>query len=347
MAGSKHYHPNVPGAMHACIEDYLEHLTVRHFAAQTVAYKRMALSRFTDWLHERGVRSLTDVTRPMLQRYQRHLYYERPRGGRALSAAAQSLRLVAVKGLFQYLTRNNLILYNPASELELPQPAKTLPKDVLTANEAERILSQPDIDTSLGVRDRAILETLYSTGIRRMELVNLTQPDLNLAQGVLAVRRGKGRQDRFVPIGERAVQWVDKYLSEVRPDLETADPRTVFLDPTGRQLDPHQLSRLVHKYIKQSGVNKRGRCHLFRHTAATLMLENGADIRYIQEMLGHAKLTTTEIYTRVSVHKLKAVHAATHPAKDRPTAGEPGTDTDAPTVDDVLAELAREADEEI
>jgi integrase/recombinase XerD len=332
------------GTMAAYVNAYLEHLTVRHYAEQTIEYKRMSLNRFTDWLTERGIYRLTDVTRPMLQRYQRHLFYATTRGGKPLSAAGQANRLAAVRGLFKYLTQQNHLLYNPASELELPKPAKTLPKDVLTAEEAEQVLSQPDIDTPLGLRDRAILEVLYSTGIRRMELINLEQRDVNINQGVLAVRQGKGRKDRFVPVGERALQWLDKYLTDVRPELEVTDTHTLFLDPAGRKMDPHQLSRAVQRYVKQSGVNKKGRCHLFRHTMATLMLENGADIRFIQEILGHSKLSTTEIYTRVSVHKLKAVHTATHPAKDNPAASTGGVEH--PTADVLLDTLAAEAEDD-
>lgn len=336
--------PAKHGTMLAYVEAYLEQLTVRHFAKQSIEYKRMALNRFIEWLQERGVQTLTDVTRPMLQRYQRHLYYSTTRGGRALSAAGQANRLAAVRGLFKYLTQQNFILYNPASELELPKPSKSLPKDVLSAEEAERVLSQPDIETPLGLRDRAILEVLYSTGIRRAELINLEQSDLNLGQQVLAVRQGKGRKDRFVPIGERALVWTQKYLSDIRPQLETSDLRTLFLDAAGRKMDPHQLSRAVQRYVQQSGVNKKGRCHLFRHTMATLMLENGADIRFIQDILGHTQLSTTEIYTRVSIHKLKEVHRLTHPARlqreDRADDHDP-----APGAAGLLDKLAAEAED--
>lgn len=345
MSERAHHRPASPaGSMQAYVNAYLEALTVRHYAAVTVDYKRMALERFIDWLAERGIDRLTDVTRPMLQRYQRHLYYTRTRGGKALSAASQANRLVAIVGFFKYLTRQNLILYNPASELERPRPAKRLPQDVLTAAEAEQVLSQPDIDTALGVRDRAILEVFYSTGIRRMELINLEQRDVSAGQGLLAVRQGKGGQDRFVPVGARALAWLERYITDVRPELEVDDLRTLFLDAAGRRFKPHQLSELVRKYIRQSGVDKRGRCHLFRHTVATLMLENGADIRYIQEMLGHAALGTTQIYTRVSVHKLKAVHQATHPGKDKQV--QPPTGDDNATEATLFARLDSEAEEE-
>ena len=162
------------------------------------------------------------------------------------------------------------------------------------------------------------MEVLYSTGIRRQELIDLRQQDLNSGSGVLSIRQGKGRKDRFIPIGERALAWVQKYLEEVRPQHELpSSPDNLFLDEDGRDLEKHRLGRSIKKYVKQSGIDKVGSCHLFRHTMATLMLENGADIRFIQQMLGHSMLSTTEIYTHVAIHKLKEVHTLTHPAKLR------------------------------
>ena len=336
------------GGMLAYVRAYAEHLHARQYAQQTVRYQQMSLERFLAWIAERGITRITEVTRPVLQRYQRSLAYATTRGGKPLSAAGQFNRLTAVRGFFRFLTRENILLYNPASELELPRLEKRLPKDVMTAEEAELVMSQPDVTTPQGIKDRAILEVLYSTGIRRMELVNLERQDLHQSRGVLAVRQGKGRRDRFIPIGDRALLWVNKYLDDVRPELEAGDPHTLFLDPAGRKLDPHQLSRAVQKYVQQSGTGKKGRCHLFRHTMATLMLENGADIRFIQQMLGHAMLSTTEIYTHVSIVKLKEIHSATHPAKLKGTLLDLAQQRGAtePSADDVLSSLAAEALEE-
>jgi integrase/recombinase XerD len=178
------------------------------------------------------------------------------------------------------------------------------------------VLIQPDLETEKGLRDRALLEVLYSTGIRRQEVINLTLSDINAGSGVLFIRQGKGKKDRFVPIGERALQWIEKYKTEVRPYHQLpSSPDALFLDETGKTLDPHKVSRAVKKYVKQAAIDKVGSCHLFRHTMATLMLENGADIRFIQQMLGHAQISTTEIYTHVAIHKLKEIHNLTHPAR--------------------------------
>lgn len=347
-----------PRLFAAYLPAYLDHLRARNYAGQTVEYRRMSLQRFIDWCAERGITRVTEVTRPVLMRYQRHLYHSLARTGQPLSASGQANRLAAVRGFFRFLTRENVLLYNPASELDLPKLEKRLPKDILNAEEAERVLSQPDIETPLGIRDRAILEVLYSTGMRRQELIDLQRQHLDHERGIVAIRQGKGKKDRFIPIGERALAWVGKYLADVRPDLEMADVNALFLDEAGRKLDPHRISRAVRAYVERSGVNKKGRCHLFRHTMATLMLENGADIRFIQQMLGHAQLSTTEIYTHVSILKLKQVHTLTHPARLSGRLGEAGGAAQAenssanasadarPTAADVLAMLEAEAAEE-
>lgn len=327
--------PSDPRSLEAYALAYKEQLKARDYARQSVEYKHVSLIGFIDWCHERGIDRIEQITRPVLQRYQRHLYYAISRTGKPLSVASQRNRLTAVRTWFKFLIRENLILYNPASELELPKPGKRLPKHTLTPEEAELVLCQPDIHSDTGLRDRAMLEVLYSTGIRRQEVINLKKQDLNAGAGVLAVRQGKGKKDRFVPVGERALIWVAKYHQDVRPQHRLpSSPDNLFLDETGKQLDPHKVSRAVKKYVKQADINKVGSCHLFRHTMATLMLENGADIRFIQQMLGHSQLSTTEIYTHVAIHQLKEIHTATHPARLKAT-------------EDTLFEaLAAEAEEE-
>jgi integrase/recombinase XerD len=148
-----------------------------------------------------------------------------------------------------------------------------------------------------------------------MELIGLKVYDLDADRGTVMVRQGKGRKDRMIPIGERALAWIDKYQREHRPSLVIDGGPVLFVNNAGEQFGPGQLTRLVRDYVNASEIGKRGSCHLFRHTMATLMLENGADIRYIQAMLGHVKLETTAIYTQVSIRKLKEIHTATHPAR--------------------------------
>ncbi len=250
----------------------------------------------------------------MLERYQRWLFHYRKTNGEPLSFRSQAQRLLPVRAFFRWAARAHHVLYNPASEIELPKVEHRLPKPALTVAEAEQVLAQPDLSGPVGVRDRAILEVFYSTGIRRAELAHLAIFDLDIQRQTLLVRQGKGAKDRMVPVGTRALAWVGRYLAETRPTLAVEpDDATLFLTVDGTPIALDRLTQLARDYVKASGVAKTGACHLFRHTMATVMLEGGADIRYIQAMLGHARLDTTQIYTQVSIRALQAVHAATHP----------------------------------
>jgi integrase/recombinase XerD len=248
---------------------------------------------------------------------------------------------------FRWLTRSHRILSNPAADLDMPRMERRLPKHILSAEEADRILNGVDMNEALGVRDRAILETLYSTGIRRMELCNLHLHDIDYDRGTLMVRQGKGKRDRLLPIGDRALAWIAKYRDEVRPAYALADDEgCLFIGRRGEKIGTDRLSRLVRAYVDRAQINKIGSCHLFRHTMATLMLENGADIRYIQIMLGHEELTTTQLYTQVAILKLKELHTLTHPARlERVGSCGVGGDNTAEFLLAVLDEEAKEDDE--
>jgi len=301
---------------------FLEWSGAMGLSPRTVDIRARMLKRFIHWCDERNLDKPQDITRPILERYRRYLYHYRKADGEPISFATQQQRLSPIKAFFKWLTKENYILYSPASEMELPRVHRRLPKYILTHEEVERIVNQTMLHGELGVRDRAIIETLYSTGIRRSELINLKLYDVDTRNGTLMVREGKGKKDRMVPLGQRACIWIDKYADEVRPGLVVEpDDGSLFLHEYGEAFHKNRLTDLVKKYIEQAGIDKPGACHIFRHTMATLMLDNGADIRHIQMMLGHSQLSTTEIYTQVSIKKLKAVHALTHPA-DRPKAAE-------------------------
>jgi integrase/recombinase XerD len=245
------------------------------------------------------------------------------------------------------MTKRNHLLHNPASELELPRLGHPLPRNILSAHEVERILCLCDIDDPIGLRDRAIIEVLYSTGIRRMEIIALKLYELSLERGVLLVRQGKGKKDRYVPIGERAIAWLEKYLRESRPHLACEpDDMSVFLTANGEPFSRDHMTSTVKARIDAAKLGKTGACHLFRHTMATLMHENGADIRHIQEILGHVKLETTQIYTHVSIRTLQQVHASTHPAAllTRPEGSI--VSKERPGGDDLFAALHAEAEED-
>jgi integrase/recombinase XerD len=348
-----------PQGLAAFVMRHLEWLRVHNYAEPTVANRELYLGYFVAWCVERGLNTPREITKPILERYQRALYHLRKANGAPLTFRSQYARLVPIRAFFRWLTRQNYLLYNPASELELPRSEHRLPKHVLTTPEVEQVMQQPKLDEPMGVRDRAILETFYSTGMRRSELMGLQLFDLDRERGTVMIRQGKGKKDRMIPIGERALTWIDRYQEQVRPELivgrDLTTLATLFLTNTGEPFTPNRLTQLVREYVNAADLGKSGSCHLFRHTMATLMLENGADIRYIQAMLGHAELSTTQIYTQVSIRKLKEIHSATHPAKvrgarvktDRSVVDESAIGATAKsTADDILAVLAAEADEE-
>jgi integrase/recombinase XerD len=310
-----------PSPFEAAVAVFLEHLAVRNYAAGSVAGYGHALSILGRFLAEAGVVDPATVTAEVLDRYRHHLARSASARGLPLAVATQSARLQAARVFFRWLWRTGRIPHNPAEGLDPPLAEHRLPPATLTVTEIETILALPDTTTVFGLRDRAMLEVLYSTAIRRAELAALRLEHLDPERRTVFVAQGKGHKDRYVPIGERALHWIGRYLADARPHLALPPPRddgTLFLGYTGRKLSRDYLSQLVTGYIDASGIPKHGSCHLIRHSTATLMLEGGADIRHIAELLGHARMETTQRYTRVSIHQLRAVHTATHPGANLP-----------------------------
>ena len=286
------------------------------YSAQTVKTQRHAIERFIAWCDERGLDKPQDITRPILERYQRHIYHYRKHNGAPLSVSGQLNLILPLQAWFKWLTKQNHILYNPAADLDLPTRPKSLPKGLLSVSQVETLIGSCEVTSPEGLRMRAMLEVLYSTGMRRFELAGLKLFDVDLERGAVMIRQGKGAKDRLVPMGDRACVWVDKYLREVRPELAIGgDDFALFLEDDGQRYEPGRLGDQVKKQMQSVGIEHQGACHLLRTACATHMLENGADIRFIQSLLGHAKLDTTQIYTLVSLAKLKEVHNATHPAR--------------------------------
>jgi len=305
-----------PGTLAHHAARYLESLAVRNYTADTIEGRKDALKVFLLWAVERDLLDPCSITKPILESYQRHLWRWRKQNGKPLGISTQRSRLMTVRDLFAWLTKANHIPANPASEIELPRPEKRLPKEPFGLDQVRSILAVPDTTDPLGIRDRAMLELFYSAGLRRSELAKLRLEDLNRERQTLQIRQGKHHKDRVVPVGKSALHWLERYLEESRPRLalDTHQP-ALFLTSYGDPFNPDVISRMVTKFIKQAEIDRPGSCHLLRHTCATHMLEGGADIRFIQQLLGHEKLETTAIYTQVSIEQLKAVHSQTHPAE--------------------------------
>ncbi len=299
-----------------CVGLYLDHCMAMGQSPRTLESKHSSTKLFLNWCNSETLSYAHKVKPENLEQYRQHLCrYRQTYSKQPLDLATQRNRLTAIKVLFRFLKRHRLITSDPAANFDLPKIPQRMPSGMFSISEIEAVFDQAEVSDPRGLRDRAILETFYATGIRRMELANLNINDLDVRQHLLTICKGKGGKDRRVPIAARACRCIERYLLQTRPDLQQPrSERTLFLDEAGLRFRGHQLSRIVSKYIGLAGLKRRGACSLFRHTAATLMHANGADLRYVQELLGHASISTTQIYTHVTISRLREVYARTHPA---------------------------------
>lgn len=306
------------GGLDALVEAFLAASLARGLARGTVAYRRVYLAQLVAWLHERGLATVEQITPSVLEEYLAHLKrrvtdYNRkapsPLSVKTLAAEASVLR-----SFFSWLARRHVVLFNPAEALALGDRSQPLPKSVLTESEVQALLAAPGLD-AVGVRDRAILETLYSTALRRAELCGLDLYDLDAAGELVRVRQGKGRKDRYVPVGAHALAALRRYIHQARPELAAApkEPALFVAAVTRRRLNVKTLNLIVRRHGEAAGIGKRVTPHVLRHTCATHLLQGGADLRHVQAILGHASIATTQVYTRVAVEDLAAVHRRSHP----------------------------------
>jgi integrase/recombinase XerD len=305
--------PSSGNPLHWLKESFAQWTIAIGLSPQTASIRRSALGHFIRWCHPQGIDGPNAITRDLLEAYQFHLAtYTKP-NGETLELSTQATRLNPLKAFCKWLVRKRLVEQDPSRELILPRLAKRLPRRVPSVAEVEAIMAGAGTGNPSSIRDRAIMETLYSTGLRRMELVRLRIHDVSFETSTLLVRSGKGGRDRVVPFGPNAQAWIERYLREIRPRLQCGlDRGELFLTDYGEPFRRNRLGDRIRRYVARMALP--GACHIFRHACATHMLENGADIRFIQAMLGHAQLSTTEIYTHVSISRLKEIHAATHPS---------------------------------
>jgi len=295
----------------AWIVKFTQHMKTHGFAERSIPSYLYNVRLFVEYLADLGIRNLADADRKTLADYQLHVSLSLHKG-RSLAHITQRNRIVCLKTFYRYLVKNGAVISDPAAELELPRVRDQLPPNVLTKKEVARLLGQPDAGTAFGIRDRAILELLYSSGIRVSELASLTLEDLDLRGGELRVQ-GKGNKERLVPVGEVACDYVGLYIEDSRPRLASAEERTLFVTARGRRFQATNLIALVREYGRRAGIHKRVTPHALRHTCATHLLQGKADIRQIQRILGHASIATTQRYTKVEITDLKEVLKRCHP----------------------------------
>jgi integrase/recombinase XerD len=302
---------------------FTEHLKVKNYSPQTVRPYSSQLRYFLDHLTGIGITDVRGVTRDLLRDYQAKITEEKTARGLGFSFVASRIR--SVKRFFEYLEQSGHILINPAEHIKEPQKESHLPKVVLTEEEVHRILGQPNLSTAVGIRDRAVLEVFYSTGIRLEEMTNLTIFDCDLQGGLLRVNKGKGSKDRVVPLGKHAVRFLKEYLTNVRPHhtIMNKQLKTLFVNQWGAPLSKQIIDIIVRKHAKRARIAKHVTPHTFRHTFATELIRNGADIVSVSKMLGHSDVRITQVYIRVAGIEVKNTHSQSHPReKDKETSKE-------------------------
>ncbi len=305
-----------PTNLSGCVSFYVDDCLARGQSDATANTKTALLQMFVLWCQLQGIGEISQIDLDLLERYRKHLYrYRKRRDHEPLELSTQRMRLMAVTGLLKRLHAYGIVQSEPYARFPLPRVPRKIPKQIPDEDEIEPILHQTTINGRMGLRDRAILEVYYATGIRRAELAALDIRDVNFKHQTVTVRKGKGRQDRQVPIAQRALDSVEQYLSKLRGRLATvASGEALFLGEGGKRIQKSKLTELVGRCIRRSGIGKRGSCHALRHATATHMLRHGADIRYVQEMLGHQCIESTQIYTHVTITDLQGVYSRTHPA---------------------------------
>lgn len=305
-----------PTLLADCLTYYLEYCLCHGESPNTLVGKKHSINRFIVWCMLHEVDDISQITQHLVDDYQVYAYRNyQGRNGTQIQMDTLRNIMTSIKRFVWRLYCNDFIDHNPLDKMELPKKPRRLPKNVLDKDEVLQVFELPLMFGLPGYRDRALLELLYATAIRRRELIELRLKSIDIKNKMLTVTQGKGQKDRHVPLSERACQWLLFYLKEVRPRLANIQSLDYFfVNNGGKAFTPHTASDLVHKYLLASGVANEGACCVFRHSAATHMLEEGADLRYIQEFLGHADISTTQIYTHVSIKKLKEVYLQTHPS---------------------------------
>lgn len=293
--------------MRKLLEEFLNYLSVeRGLSKNTVISYRTDLLHFISHLEAKGVKNIDEIKRQEITDYLLHLK------DRGISSNSISRALVAIKMFYRFLVQERLAADDVAGILESPKLIRPLP-NVLSAGEVDKLLNAPDTRNWLGIRDKAALELIYATGMRVSEMVDLTTDGLNLDVGFIRCK-GKGNKERIVPVGKAARNSISRYMERVRPRLlKQKDDAHLFLTRLGRKVSRQSFWKMIKKYAKRARIKKKIAPHTLRHSFATHLLERGADLRVVQEMLGHADISTTQIYTHINKERLKSIHKQFHP----------------------------------
>ena len=297
------------------IERFLAGQEGRGYSPATVGTNRFKLKLLNDYLEERGAARLEQLNPDILRGFQEDLSFRTTRKGFFWTPESRNGVLSALRAFLGWLKKEDWIAVDLKETVSYAKIPQRLPRNILTVKEMELLLAQPDITTHKGYQHRLLMELIYATGLRRKEACCLQLQDADTGQGYLHVREGKGNKDRVVPLGKQLCEMIGRYLAFVRPHLVYGDPKSPWLFPgkNRRSMDKTTLHKWVKYYAKKGALTKRVSPHMFRHACATHMLANGAPIRHVQELLGHARVDTTQIYAHVTINELKKAHARYHP----------------------------------
>jgi integrase/recombinase XerD len=293
--------------MEDLVLEFLDFLSVeRGLSRNTIDAYRRDLRSYINFLKLQKINDINHTTRTVIVSYLLLMQKK----GKASSSISRAC--AAIKSFYHFLVRERRIKEDPTINLDTPKLEKRLPR-VLTVGEVEDLLNQPDVTNLWGLRDKALLELLYATGIRVSELISIRIEDVNLEMGFLRCF-GKGSKERIVPIGSVALNYLERYINEARKQLvKDKETNILFINHRGKGLTRQGFWKIIKKYAQQAGINKEITPHTLRHSFATHLLENGADLRAVQEMLGHADISTTQIYTHITRSRIKEVYDRTHP----------------------------------
>jgi integrase/recombinase XerD len=294
--------------MEMFLKEYLAHIKLeKNLSKNTVSSYKNDITAFISYLKSRGIEDPSIILSNDIGGFFKTIKEL------GLSGSSSARYFSSLKGFFLYLLKNNYIIKNPIEKITAPKIAKRLP-GVLDVNEIDKILSTPDVKEKLGLRDKAILELFYACGTRVSELIDLKVNDLFFDDEIIRVF-GKGSKERLIPIGSSAIKWVGEYLKKSRPLLmkKSKSENNLFLNSRGSKFSRMGVWKIIDRYVKEAGIEKEVHPHTFRHSFATHLLEGGADLRAVQEMLGHADISTTQIYTHVDRDYIKQIHKQYHP----------------------------------
>lgn len=311
--------------VHHLIEKYVRALRLRQMAENTIESAKSKMRVFTDFLDDRNIFDIKEADKQTMQDFIQHLSMLPAKNGKGYELSYKAQVLGQVRDFFQFLQKSGEIISNPALIIALPKKTKKFCHNIVSTDEIDEIEEQIDTDSDFGFRDLCMIEVLYGTGMRAAELANLKIEDVSVRERTLLIRNGKGRKDRTVPLNKHAMTILKKYIRETRKRIirstkskEKMSKGFLFLGAYGgRKLNKQMISRIIEKYVDQAELDKKVTCHTLRHSCATHILQNGSDIRYIQQLLGHENLQATQIYTKVVVTDLKSTIERFHPMEGR------------------------------